>query len=160
MTAPGAQLLLRLAHRAHTRAARPLPLRFASSSSPSADPHPILSELRRKGATASSANSGPHLGPFPMPNAEREARIADSQRKWAQMGGAEKAGVVATQSASFVVVACGAGLFLLVVYAFGSELFGEASPTRIFEDCADRVKADEEVRPASLVSLTQTYLTL
>ncbi|BGP29657.1 hypothetical protein JCM10296v2_001396 [Rhodotorula toruloides] len=149
MTAPRAQLLLRLAHRAHVRAARPLPLRFTSSSSspsPSADPHPILSELRRKGATASSANAGPHLGPFPMPNAEREARIADSQRKWAQMGGAERAGVVATQSASFVVVACGAGLFLLVIYAFSSELFGEASPTRIFEDCADRVKADEELQ--------------
>ncbi|GEM09086.1 mitochondrial inner membrane translocase complex, subunit Tim21 [Rhodotorula toruloides] len=116
-----------MAHSARARSAQSLPLRFASSSSsssPSADPHPILSELRRKGATASSANSGPHLGPFPMPNAEREARIADSQRKWAQMG----------------------GLFLLVIYAFSSELFGEASPTRIFEDCVDRVKADEELQ--------------
>ena len=115
-------------------------------------PHPILSELQRKGATSpsGSATSGPHLGPFPLPNIDesqaRQARIDASSRQWSQLGVAQRAGVVATQGASLVVVLAGAGLFALVAYAFGSELFSEASPTRVFEDCVERVKQDHEVR--------------
>ncbi|KWU41005.1 hypothetical protein RHOSPDRAFT_37464 [Rhodotorula sp. JG-1b] len=114
-------------------------------------PHPILSELQRKGATSpsSSATSGPHLGPFPLPDVDesqaRQARIDASSRQWSQLGVAQRAGVVATQGASLVVVLAGAGLFALVAYAFGSELFSEASPTRVFEDCVERVKQDHEL---------------
>ncbi|GAA5990523.1 hypothetical protein JCM10908_003112 [Rhodotorula pacifica] len=136
--------------------------RFISSSSslhastPSNDAHPILSELQRRGATSSSNNptSGPHLGPFPLPSSPasssddasaRQARIDASSRQWSQLGVAQRAGVVATQGASLVVVLAGAGLFGLVAYAFGSELFSEASPTRVFEDCVERVKKDSEL---------------
>ncbi|GAA5886587.1 hypothetical protein JCM3774_003307 [Rhodotorula dairenensis] len=121
------------------------------------DPHPILSELQRRGATSpsSSTTSGPHLGPFPLPDspphpdsddsARRQARIDASSRQWSQLGVAQRAGVVATQGASLVVVVAGAGLFALVAYAFASELFSEASPTRVFEDCVERVKKDNEL---------------
>lgn len=128
------------------------PLARFLSTTPSHDPHPILSELQRKGATspASSTTSGPHLGPFPLPNIDadadaRQARIDASSRQWSKLGVAQKAGVVATQGASLVVVLAGAGLFCLVAYAFGSELFSEASPTRVFEDCVERVKQDQEL---------------
>lgn len=143
---------------------RPPSLRSARlvSSTPSNanDPHPILSELQRKGATnpSSSTTSGPHLGPFPLPNIDadesqaRQARIDASSRQWSQLGVAQRAGVVATQGASLVVVLAGAGLFALVAYAFGSELFSEASPTRVFEDCVERVKQDHEVRSRLLQS--------
>ncbi|POY76114.1 hypothetical protein BMF94_0837 [Rhodotorula taiwanensis] len=136
--------------------ARPLQLHAVIrcyASTPTNDPHPILSELERQGATSpsSSSTSGPHLGPFPLPNhpaqseQERQARIDASSRQWSRLGVAQKAGVVATQSASLVVVLGGAGLFALVVYAFTSELFSEASPTRVFEDCVERVKQDPEL---------------
>lgn len=146
--------------RTTVRPARPLAafahLRPASSSSSSrpaaapssSDPHPYLSQLDRAGATSSSnssSTSGPSLGPFPLPHLERQARIEEAGREWRQLGVGGKAKVAATQGASFVVVACGAGLLVLVAYAFGSELFSEASPTRVFEDCVERVRADHEV---------------
>lgn len=147
---------------------RPSPslARLYSSTPSHVDPHPILSELQRKGATSpsSSTTSGPHLGPFPLPNidsnsdaetARRQARIDASSRQWSKLGVAQRAGVVATQGASLVVVLAGAGLFALVAYAFGSELFSEASPTRVFEDCVERVKQDHEVR--SLFTLSTHY---
>ncbi|GAA5977096.1 hypothetical protein JCM11641_001299 [Rhodosporidiobolus odoratus] len=88
-----------------------------------------------------------HAGPFPLPSADeaRAARIEATQRKWKQLGTVEKAGRAATQTGSAVVVLFGAGLVALVAYAFGSELFSEASPTRVFEDCVERVKADPEL---------------
>lgn len=145
-----------------TRASRRSSADTPDRDSLSRDPHPILSELQRRGATSpsSSTTSGPHLGPFPLPadpppsdsasdSARRQARIDASSRQWSQLGVAERAGVVATQGASLVVVVAGAGLFALVAYAFTSELFSEASPTRIFEDCVERVKKDNEVRPRS-----------
>ncbi|GAA6055434.1 hypothetical protein JCM3770_006992 [Rhodotorula araucariae] len=143
-----------LLSRAAVRPARTLAARAAAraaSSSPrpppASDPHPYLSQLDRVGATSSGSTttSGPSLGPFPLPHIEREARIAESGRKWRELGVGGKAKVAATQGASFVVVACGAGLFVLVAYAFGSELFSEASPTRVFEDCVERVRADDEL---------------
>ncbi|BGP53571.1 hypothetical protein JCM8202_001460 [Rhodotorula sphaerocarpa] len=125
------------------------PRRLASTTpSPGNDPNPILSELQRRGATSpsSSTTSGPHLGPFPLPSAEeRQARIDASSRQWSQLGVAQRAGVVATQGASFVVVLGGAGLFALVLWSFTSELFSEASPTRVFEDCIERVEKDREL---------------
>ncbi|GAA5835474.1 hypothetical protein JCM11251_005245 [Rhodosporidiobolus azoricus] len=119
-----------------------------STSSPrSTDPHPYLSQFDATGATAPSGPSS--AGPFPLPDAAaaraRAARIEGASKKWAQLGTAQKAGVVATQGASFFVVLAGAGLFVLVAYAVGTELFSEASPTRVFEDCVDRVRADEEL---------------
>ncbi|GAA5911214.1 hypothetical protein JCM8208_005763 [Rhodotorula glutinis] len=124
---------------------RPAP---SSSSAPtSSDPHPYLSQLDRAGATSGGTgpNSGPSLGPFPLPHLEREARIHQSGQTWRQLGAGDKAKVAATQGASFVVVSFGAGLLVLVAYAFGSELFSEASPTRVFEDCVERVRADQEL---------------
>ncbi|GAA6003368.1 hypothetical protein JCM10207_000299 [Rhodosporidiobolus poonsookiae] len=137
--------------------------RFAStaSSSASASPsqpqeaHPYLSQAQRAGASFSAPSSA---GPFPLPSAAdaaaRAERIAQSQRQWSQLGTAQKAGRVATQGASFVVVLAGAGLVALVAYAVGSELFSEASPTRVFEDCVDRVKADPELSTMLLEPLT------
>ncbi|GAA6008225.1 uncharacterized protein JCM10292_004097 [Rhodotorula paludigena] len=146
--------LVRAAARAPALSPRPA-LRFASSSSSSsssspspADPHPYLSQLARDGATrpGSSTTSGPNLGPFPLPpNPSRDERIAADSKRWRQLGVGGKAKVAATQGASLVVVLGGATLFVLVVYAFGTELFSEASPTRIFEDCVERVKHDEEL---------------
>ncbi|GAA6033420.1 hypothetical protein JCM8097_006742 [Rhodosporidiobolus ruineniae] len=118
-----------------------------ASSPPPA--HPYLSQLRAQG-TDTSPGAGPSsAGPFPLPSAAdaqaRAARIEATQRKWAQLGAAQKAGVVVTQSGSALIVLAGAGLFVLVAYAVGSELFSEASPTRVFEDCVERVRNDPEL---------------
>lgn len=143
---PAAIGFIRLVSSSTSSSSRPA---SSSSAPPSHDPHPYLSQLDRAGATSANTgpNSGPSLGPFPLPHLEREARIHESGQKWRQLGAGGKAKVAATQGASFVVVTFGAGLLALVVYAFGSELFSEASPTRVFEDCVERVRADQEVRP-------------
>ncbi|GAA5872485.1 hypothetical protein JCM8547_006928 [Rhodosporidiobolus lusitaniae] len=143
----------------------PLPLAFARLAStatpPPSSPHPYLNQTGASSPSPSSPQAGPsRAGPFPLPDIntfsarEREERIAQTQRKWRQLGTAQKAGVVATQGASLVVVLAGAGLVALVAYAVGSELWSEASPTRVFEDCVERVRADPELTTMLLPPLT------
>ncbi|BGP18862.1 hypothetical protein JCM10213_003517 [Rhodosporidiobolus nylandii] len=129
----------------------------AKSATPGQGAHSYLAEARRAGAST-SPSSGPSAGPFALPSAAdaqaRAERIEASQRKWRELGVAQKAGVVATQGASGIVVLGGAALFCLVAYAVGSELFSEASPTRVFEDCVERVRADPELTSVLLPPLT------
>lgn len=54
-------------------------------------------------------------------------------------------GFAAYQTSSLLVVMAGAALFGLVAYSTGTELFATNSPTRIYDDCEERVKASEEV---------------
>lgn len=78
---------------------------------------------------ASGSNS--FAGPFPMPDmASRDAQIRNEGRKWKQLKGSEKVGVVATQSWSLVVVLIGAAVAGAVIYSTGTELLSDNSPTR------------------------------
>ncbi|CEQ39205.1 SPOSA6832_00731 [Sporobolomyces salmonicolor] len=125
-------------------------IRLLATSAPPPRPppsaHPYLSQLSSSDTSpSSSATAGPHVGPFPLPSHERDARIAASQRKWRQLGTGQKIGVAAKQGSSLVVVLAGAGLCALVFWAVGSELWSEASPTRVFEDCVERVRDDHEL---------------
>ncbi|SGY69214.1 BQ5605_C004g02977 [Microbotryum silenes-dioicae] len=131
----------------------PLGLRCASSSSsssPSADPHPYLSQLGGRGSNpttyGSGSTAGPHLGPFPLPHDSREAQMRAAKAKWAELGTGEKIGVVSVWTGSGVVVLVGGVLAVVVLWSTGSELWSEASPTRIFEDATERVKQSSELQ--------------
>lgn len=119
--------------------------------------NPYLSSAHLAAAEQARLNAaGPEsVGPFPLPpggnaggpftDAEREARIRAAGKKWKDLGRAEKVGVAWQQTTSLVVVLAGGGLALLVLYSTGTELWSEASPTKIFEDCVERVKESDEV---------------
>jgi hypothetical protein len=117
---------------------------------PPPDPHPILSQINLAGESARAGGDRPNVGPFPLPPGDRDAQVRAAGRKWRELNGSEKVGVAATQTSSLVVVLAGGVLAALVLYSTGTELWSEASPTRIFEDCVDRVRASEEVCFASL----------
>lgn len=113
---------------------------------PPPDPHPILSQINLAGESARAGAERPNVGPFPLPPGDRDAQVRAAGKKWRELNGSEKVGVAATQTSSLVVVLAGGVLAALVLYSTGTELWSEASPTRIFEDCVDRVRASEEVR--------------
>ncbi|GAA6060608.1 hypothetical protein JCM10212_004587 [Sporobolomyces blumeae] len=117
--------------------------------------HPYLSQLD-SASTSGSASSSPHVGPFPLPNtpSDRDRLIQQQARQWSQLRPGEKIGVAAQQTSSFFVVVAGAGLCTLVVWAVSSELFGDNSPTKIFEDAVERVKADHELNTMLVPPLT------
>ena len=85
------------------------------------------------------------MGPFPLPDVDREAHIRAEARKWRDLGRAEKVARTGSNVGGFFVVVAGAGLVAAVGYSFGSELFAENSPTRVFEDATERVKESHEV---------------
>ena len=132
---------------------------------PPVDPHPFISQINNSSGRGTTTGAGP----FPIGsiggNLDRDAQVKAAGRKWQQLKTSEKGhfllslparlhsltrlhdvvGVAFTQSTSLLVVAFGAGLAGLVIYATGTELFATNSPTRIFEDCVERVKANPEV---------------
>lgn len=137
-----------------TRLSRAIPstIRYYSTPPP-ASSHPYLSRSQlNSAASTSSSSSSPHIGPFPLPNSQldRDYAISQQAKTWSKLNTPERIGVAAKQTSSFFVVIAGAGLCGLVVWAVGSELFSENSPTRIFEDCTERIKQDKEVNPNSL----------
>lgn len=109
-----------------------------------------------------SSRSASHAGPFPLPpTGDRDAQLRAASKKWRELNGAQKVGVAATQTSSLVVVLAGGALAGLVLYATGTELWSEASPTRIFEDCVERVRASEEVSSiASSAKLVRPFADL
>lgn len=55
-----------------------------------------------------------------------------------------------------MVVLAGGVLAAAVLYSTGTELFATNSPTRIFEDCVERVNESEEASPISYTSCPGT----
>lgn len=139
-----------------TRLTRMIPstIRYYSTPPP-ASSHPYLSRSQLNSAASSSSSpSSPHVGPFPLPSQlDRDYAISQQAKTWSKLNTPERIGVAAKQTSSFFVVIAGAGLCGLVVWAVGSELFSENSPTRIFEDCTERIKQDKEVSISLLYSL-------
>jgi hypothetical protein len=127
--------------------------RVASQSSTSSP----LNQINLEQDRANTNSSQDHVGPFPLPGGsigdgtafisaqEREARMREASKSWRQLNGSQKVGFITEQGASLIVVLLGATVASLVLYATGSELFSEASPTKIFEDTTERVKQSQEV---------------
>ncbi|SCV72465.1 BQ2448_4002 [Microbotryum intermedium] len=129
----------------------------SSSTSPSADPHPYLSQLGGRGPNptyGSASTAGPHLGPFPLPHDTREAQMRAAKAKWAELGTGEKIVFVSVWTGSGLVVLVGGVLAVVVLWSTGSELWSEASPTRIFEDATERVKQSQELRSVLIEPLS------
>ncbi|KAK4046498.1 hypothetical protein OIV83_006024 [Microbotryomycetes sp. JL201] len=160
-------MVQRALHRAFATHASSTSSAGASSASAQASrqqhaPNPYLDGTSFSAAAelhqASRRASQDHVGPFPLPpgasDADREARIRAASRKWRDLGRAEKVGVAWQQTTSLIVVVAGGSLALLVLYATGTELWSEASPTKIFEDCVDRVKQSEELKTILIEPLT------
>ncbi|KAM0792922.1 hypothetical protein ACM66B_002681 [Microbotryomycetes sp. NB124-2] len=132
------------------------------TAAPSHQSNPYLNGTSFSAASelhqATRAASQDHVGPFPLPpgasDLDREARIRAASRKWRDLGRAEKVGVAWQQTTSLIVVVAGGSLALLVLYATGTELWSEASPTKIFEDCVDRVKQSDELKTILIEPLT------
>ncbi|KAK4048055.1 hypothetical protein OIO90_005956 [Microbotryomycetes sp. JL221] len=142
-----ARLTLSHVRRLATRASSSSASTSSSSSPLNSSTLSALDELRRAQQTQSQS----HVGPFPLPDTsesllDREARIRAASKKWKDLGRAEKVGVAWQQTSSLVVVLAGGSLALLVLYATGTELWSQASPTNIFEDCVDRVKQSDELK--------------
>ena len=135
----------RILHRAIRTQSRLL----STKPTPPPPPPDYLAQINLASSQAGSGSSErPHVGPFPLPpGGDRDAQVREAGKKWRELNGAQKVGVAATQTSSLIVVLAGGALAGLVLYATGTELWSESSPTRIFEDCVDRVRASEEVRP-------------
>lgn len=128
------------------RLARSLATKAGPSATP-VDPHPFLSQI--------NVGGGAHAGPFPIGRLDRDTTTRRAEKEWRQMKSSEKVNEAATQFSSLLVVAFGAGLAGLVIYATGTELFATNSPTRIFEDCVERIRESSEVRePSPSLALT------
>lgn len=127
---------------------------LSTKPAPPPPPPDYLAQINLASSQAGSSERA-HVGPFPLPpGGDRDAQVRAAGKKWRELNGAQKVGVAATQTSSLLVVLAGGGLAALVLYATGTELWSEASPTRIFEDCVERVRASEEVR--SLLSSPQS----
>ncbi|KAI5476465.1 mitochondrial inner membrane translocase complex, subunit Tim21 [Pseudohyphozyma bogoriensis] len=120
----------------------------------------LLLERAAPGSASGSFPSDDTVGPFPLPPGgggatyDREGAIRDAQKSWKQLKGREKMGKVWTQASSLVVVLVGGGIAGLVLFSTGSELASPNSPTNIFEDCVERVKASQELNSLLLPPLT------
>ncbi|KAL8279336.1 hypothetical protein RQP46_008373 [Phenoliferia psychrophenolica] len=124
---------------------------YATTPKPPVSDHPYLSQLERDTPSGSRLAGDDHVGPFPLPpggggSSQREDRLRAAEKGWRQLRAKEKVGVVFTQTSSLFVVLVGGAVVVAVFYSFGTEVLVSSSPTRVFEDCVDRVKASEELR--------------
>ncbi|EJD55388.1 hypothetical protein AURDEDRAFT_155622 [Auricularia subglabra TFB-10046 SS5] len=108
------------------------------------DAFPSLVAQQLDGAGRQGQRGGQYVGPFPMgiaPGAGSEASV----KSWKQLSASGKVVRATARTSNFAVIALGASLTALLVYALSSELFSRNSPTVLYNVAIGKIEACEEL---------------
>ncbi|KAJ6574752.1 TIM21-domain-containing protein [Mycena capillaripes] len=114
----------------------------------------------RKYATHRSVNSGPSLlsqsldqnskqdkGPFQLGLGLGQPAVQSGERipKWSELSTAGKVKRTTARTTNLTVILVGAGLSAVLIYCLTSELFSKNSPSVLYDDACERIKASSKL---------------
>jgi len=108
------------------------------------DPLPsslLTSALDQKQRGAQRVES---VGPFQL-GVQPSIRHGEKVKKWSELSTGGKVTRAAARSTNLTVILLGAGFSAMLIYALTSELFSPNSPTVLYGNACDRIKASKKV---------------
>ncbi|KAG5648213.1 hypothetical protein DXG03_006168 [Asterophora parasitica] len=88
---------------------------------------------------------GDSVGPFQLGLAQPSLRKGERVKKWSELSPGGKVIRTTARTSNLTVILLGAGLSALLVYSLTSELFSKNSPTVLYGDACERIKASSKV---------------
>ncbi|KAF5377519.1 hypothetical protein D9615_005136 [Tricholomella constricta] len=88
---------------------------------------------------------GDTVGPFQLGLAQSSLRKGERVQKWSELSTGGKVMRTTARTTNLTVILLGAGLSALLAYSLTSELFSKNSPTVLYGDACERIKASSKV---------------
>ncbi|KAF9459428.1 TIM21-domain-containing protein [Collybia nuda] len=88
---------------------------------------------------------GDSVGPFQLGLAQSSLRKGEKLQSWSQLSTSGKVLRTTARTTNLTVILLGAGLSALLIYSLTSELFSKNSPTVLYGDACERIKASPKV---------------
>ncbi|KAG6910580.1 hypothetical protein DXG01_009531 [Tephrocybe rancida] len=85
------------------------------------------------------------VGPFQLGLAQSSLRKGEQVKKWSELSTGGKVMRTTARTTNLTVILLGAGLFALLGYSLTTELFSKNSPTVLYGDACERIKASPKV---------------
>ncbi|KAG5654048.1 hypothetical protein H0H81_008064 [Sphagnurus paluster] len=92
-----------------------------------------------------SVPRGETVGPFQLGLAQSSLKKGERVKKWSELSTGGKVVRTTARTTNLTVILLGAGLSALLVYSLTSELFSKNSPTVIYGDACEKIKASPKV---------------
>ncbi|KAI0067762.1 hypothetical protein BV25DRAFT_1819182 [Artomyces pyxidatus] len=143
----------RVAHQAHlllqrrcTSVPRRLSRAYATHGDRAAFQSATASSLLSEALDQKQRRSQKHdtAGPFQL-GLTQPSLEGDNVKKWSELSKGGKAMRATARTTNFTVILLGAGLTTVLLYALTSELFSKNSPTVLYNEACERIKASHRV---------------
>ncbi|KIJ68678.1 hypothetical protein HYDPIDRAFT_173342 [Hydnomerulius pinastri MD-312] len=85
------------------------------------------------------------VGPFQLGISQGSLKRGEKVKKWSELSTGGKVIRTTQRTTNLTVILLGAGLSAVLVYALTSELFSKNSPTVLYSDACERIKASPRV---------------
>ncbi|KAG5715256.1 histone H3.2 [Termitomyces sp. T112] len=85
------------------------------------------------------------VGPFQLGLAQSSLKKGERVQKWSELSTGGKIMRTTARTTNLAVILLGAGLFALLGYSLSTELFSKNSPTVLYGDACERIKASAKV---------------
>ncbi|KAF8624800.1 hypothetical protein AX15_005689 [Amanita polypyramis BW_CC] len=85
------------------------------------------------------------VGPFQLGISEASLKQGAKVKKWSQLSAGGKVLRTTERTTNLTVILLGAGLSALLVYSLTTELFSKNSPTVLYNDACERIKASSKI---------------
>ncbi|RDB29657.1 Mitochondrial import inner membrane translocase subunit tim21 [Hypsizygus marmoreus] len=85
------------------------------------------------------------VGPFQLGLAQSSLKRGEKVKKWSELSTGGKVMRTTVRTTNLTVILLGAGLSALLIYSLTSELFSKNSPTVLYGDACERIKASPKV---------------
>ncbi|KAJ7169526.1 TIM21-domain-containing protein [Mycena filopes] len=92
-----------------------------------------------------NSNSKQDKGPFQLGLGLGQPTVQSGQKKWAELSTAGKVKRTTARTTNLSVILVGAGLSAVLIYCLTTELFSKNSPTVLYDDACERIKASSRV---------------
>ncbi|KAJ8596460.1 hypothetical protein M405DRAFT_726013 [Rhizopogon salebrosus TDB-379] len=105
----------------------------------------LLSSALDQKQRASRLNREDSVGPFTLGISEASLKHGKKVKQWSELSTGGKVIRTTQRTTNFAVILLGAGLSAVLIYALTSELFSKNSPTVLYNDACERIKASPRV---------------
>ncbi|KAK2462038.1 hypothetical protein APHAL10511_006501 [Amanita phalloides] len=85
------------------------------------------------------------IGPFQLGISQDTLRQGKKPKKWSELTSGGKVLRTTERSTNLIVILLGAGLSALLIYSLTTELFSKNSPTVLYNDACERIKASPKM---------------
>ncbi|EJU01037.1 hypothetical protein DACRYDRAFT_116871 [Dacryopinax primogenitus] len=106
---------------------------YPTSTPPPTGTPSLLSQLPSRSDTS-------NVGPFAL-QLDRSPASSEDTKPWSQLNAAQRVRRTTARTTNFSVIIAGAGLSAIIVYALATELFARNSPTVLYGEICEKLKA-------------------